>query len=392
MSSRALSRTVGLSLPLLLLAQLGCSKKETPPGAAAPDAAASASAVAAAAPVIPRCEPTSCNDSCTCGETGKCTAGACVRGAEWKMEEVALGAGGTFGCARYANGRVQCAGQNVSAELGHATPTGKTQKQSPALVPEVTDATRLALGDHFACALAKDGRVWCWGASEKGETGAGTFEASATPRAVAGLSDAIALSTGTKHACAIRRGGSVACWGLDDRGQLGDGTKVNHAAPVDVKDVAGVTSLALATYHTCAIAKDGAVLCWGQRGGANGVASPLAGAKKADQLGVSQDEVCVGTAGKVSCFGPSMAKTLTLVPGFADATQIVGSEGLLCALRKDATVTCGDWWGASDGKVGDRAKDARLLAVGGSWECVVGKDDRIACNAALPIKSVVEQL
>jgi hypothetical protein len=390
MSSRPLYRTFGLSCCFLGL--LACSKKEAPSAAVPPDAAASASVVVApAAPVIPRCEA-SCSDGCTCGETAKCTAGACVRGAEWKIEELALGAGATFGCARYSNGRVQCAGQNASAELGHATATGKTTKQSPALVPDVTDATHIALGDHYACALVKDGHVWCWGASEKGETGAGTFEASAPPRAVTGLSDATVLSAGNKHACAIRRGGSVVCWGLGDRGQLGDGAKANHASLVEVKDVAGATSLALATYHSCAVAKDGAVLCWGQRGGANGVPAPLAGAAKSDQLGVSQDEVCVGTAGKVSCFGPSMAKTLTVVPGFADATQIAGSEGLLCAMRKGGTVTCGDWWGASDGKVGDRAKDARLLAVGGSWECVVGKGDHITCNAAMPTKTVIEQL
>jgi hypothetical protein len=359
MSSRSLYRTLGLSCCLLGL--LACSKKEVPSAAVPPDAAPSASvAIAPAAPVIPRCEA-SCTDACTCGETAKCTAGACVRGAEWKIEELALGAGATFGCARYANGRVQCAGQNASAELGRATATGKTAKQSPALVPGVTDATHIALGDHYACALVKDGHVWCWGSSEKGETGAGTFEVSAPPRAVMGLSDATALSAGSKHACAIRRGGSVVCWGLGDRGQLGDGTKANHASLVEVKDVAGATSLALATYHSCAVA-------------------------------VSQDEVCVGTAGKVSCFGPSMAKTLTVVPGFADATQIVGSEGLLCAMRKGGTVTCGDWWGASDGKVGDRAKDARLLAVGGSWECAVGKDDHITCNAAMPTKTVIEQL
>jgi hypothetical protein len=130
----------------------------------------------------------------------------------------------------------------------------------------------------------------------------------------------------------------------------------------------------------------------GQRGAPlGGVAVPL-GVAKSDGIGATQDELCVSTAGKVSCFGPSMNKTLTLVPGFADATLLAGGDGLMCALRKSGVVTCGDWWAAADGKVTDKATDARTVAVGGSFECIVGKDDHIACNAALPTKSVIEQL
>lgn len=385
------SRFVFLALPALVVGGLACSKKEAPAGGPT-DAAPSASVAAPSAPAIPRCEPASCSATCTCGETATCTGGQCVRGTEWKIEELALGAGGTFGCARYANGRVQCAGQNTSAELGYASATGKTTNHSPALVPGVTDATRITLGDHAACALTKSGKVFCWGAADKGQSGAGTFDASPAPREVTGLSDAIALAAGSKHTCAIRREGTVVCWGLDDRGQLGDGAKANRATPVEVSGVTGATSVALATYHSCALAKDGAALCWGQRGGASGVAAPIPGATKSDLLGMGQDEVCVGAAGKVSCFGPSLSKTLVAVPRFADATQLAGSDGLLCALRKNAALTCGDWWAASDGKIADRATDARLFAVGGAWECAVGKDDKITCNAALPTKPVIEQL
>ncbi|MDB5216617.1 MAG: regulator of chromosome condensation [Myxococcaceae bacterium] len=385
---------LGVVIVVASFAGIACSKTERSAPAGVSDAAASTGAASVAAPVepvIPRCDESTCSDKCTCGETGTCKGGHCAREPEWKIEELALGAG-SFGCARYTNGRVQCAGQNALGQLGRGMRTPNTKNQSPATVKEVADATRIVAGAAHACALAKDGRVWCWGSGANGELGSGTAEGSSTPRLVAGLADATALWAGNTHTCAIRKSGAVACWGVNDRGQLGDGTKENRSSPVEVKGVAGATRLALAFYHSCAVAKDGLVLCWGQRGApVGGVAVPL-GVPKSDQIGASQDELCVGAAGKVSCFGPSMNKTLTLVPGFTDATQLSGGDGLMCALRKNGTVTCGDWWAASDGKVTDKSADARALAVGGSFECIVGKDDHVACNAALPTKTVIEQL
>jgi alpha-tubulin suppressor-like RCC1 family protein len=374
------------------LAGVACSKADRATPSGSSDAAPpSASAVIATELVIPRCDESTCSDKCTCGETGTCKGGHCVREPEWQVEELALGVG-SFGCARYTNGRVQCAGQNANGQLGRGTRTPNTKNEPPTTVKEVSDVTRIVAGREHACALAKDGRVWCWGAGANGELGSGTAEGSVTPRPVAGLADAIGLWVGNAHTCAIRKTGAVACWGVNDRGQLGDGTKENRSSPVEVKGVAGATKLALAFYHSCAVAKDGLVLCWGQRGAPQGgVAVPL-GVPKSDQIGATQDELCVSTAGKVSCFGPSMNKTLTLVPGFADATLLAGGDGLMCALRKGGIVTCGDWWAAADGKVTDKATDARTVAVGGSFECIVGKDDHIACNAALPTKSVIEQL
>ena len=361
-------------------------------GAAVPSSAPSAVASAGAdRPVTPWCDPASCTDACTCGEASACTGGRCVRDAAWKIEEIALGRS-SFGCARYTNGRVQCAGQNSLGQLGRGATTPGKRLESPASVTDVAGATRVVAGNAHACALAKDGRVWCWGSGENGELGSGTAQSSATPHLVAGLSDATALWAGNMHTCAIKRTGGVVCWGVNDRGQLGDGTKVNRASPVEVTGVAGATKLALASYHSCAVAKDGLVLCWGQRGAPNsGLAAPL-GVPKSDLIGASQDELCVGAAGKVSCFGPSMTKTLALVPGFTDATQLSGGDGLICALRKNGTVTCGDWWAAADGKVTDKATEAHGLAVGGAFECILGKDDLVSCNGALPTKTVIEQL
>ncbi|MEA2750503.1 MAG: hypothetical protein QOI41_4646, partial [Myxococcales bacterium] len=236
---------LGVVIVVASFAGIACSKTERSAPAGVSDAAASTGAASVAAPVepvIPRCDESTCSDKCTCGETGTCKGGHCAREPEWKIEELALGAG-SFGCARYTNGRVQCAGQNALGQLGRGMRTPNTKNQSPATVKEVADATRIVAGAAHACALAKDGRVWCWGSGANGELGSGTAEGSSTPRLVAGLADATALWAGNTHTCAIRKSGAVACWGVNDRGQLGDGTKENRSSPVEVNGVAGATRL-----------------------------------------------------------------------------------------------------------------------------------------------------
>ncbi len=101
----------------------------------------------------------------------------------------AASAGAANTCALFANGTVKCVGsQAIYAE----TPTAGGDKTAR-LIGGLTDATQIAVGDGFGCALRKTGG------------GAG----------------------GTKP--------SVACWGKNAKGQLGDGTTTNNATPVQVK-------------------------------------------------------------------------------------------------------------------------------------------------------------
>jgi hypothetical protein len=388
---------------LSLFLVTGCKSAPAPSeGAtdAAPRASAASSAPSAsptpsasAAPATSACgEGAACSAQCPCGNHATCNGGKCEREAGWKVEELALG-GGTFGCARYTNGQVWCAGQNAMAQLGRGTraPDGTVGYEAPAQVTGVTDAVRVAAGVSSACALVKDGHVWCWGLGGNGETGSGAFDVSPTAKAIDGLTDATGLGVGGSHACAIRRGGTVVCWGFNARGQIGDETTENRAKPTPVKGVTGATALALGLQHSCAGTTGNGVMCWGARGGPMGVAVHVTDFARDDAFGASQSDTCVGR-GAVNCFGPGFHTLPKPVAGFADATQIAGNNGVLCALRKGGRVTCGDWTKSVDGKVADRRADARLVAVGGSWECTVGKSERVVCNDAHPAKAVLEQL
>ena len=39
------------------------------------------------------------------------------------------------------------------------------------------------------------------------------------------------VSAGGSHTCALAGDGRVYCWGLNQNGQLGDGTRTNHSSP-----------------------------------------------------------------------------------------------------------------------------------------------------------------
>lgn len=380
----ALSGRNALAFSILVLG--GC-KREPAPHAGSADAAAPVATTSTVSAAGSASASGACGAS-TCGARWVCDAGACTRETAWRIEELAVGAA-TFGCARYANGQVWCAGQNAMAQLGRGTRAaiGASDVEGPAPVGGVTDATRLVAGVMHACALVKDGRVWCWGFGTSGEVGGGSFDVVPTAVAVAGITDAIDIAAGTSHTCALRKGGRVACWGFNDAGQLGDGTKENRAQPVDVKGVVGAKELALGFHHSCALVGAG-VTCWGSAGGKSGVAAAKPGIANAEHVAAAAARTCVTTRNAVTCFGDG---SLSDAPSLHDALRLAGGNDTMCGLTAAGAVTCIDTRSPKDAGVA-KSTTARLLAVGGSWECVVRRDEQVECNAELPTRAVLQAL
>ena len=133
--------------------------------------------------------------------------------------------------------------------------------------------TALDAGNGFACALATDGTVWCWGRGDRGQLGNDpaidpSVRALPVQVPLEGFT-AVGISVGHAHACAWDAEGGARCWGANERAQLGARDRDAHAGPQAVTAVVPplpIASMAAGGEHTCAIVEDPEtyrVVCWG---------------------------------------------------------------------------------------------------------------------------------
>jgi alpha-tubulin suppressor-like RCC1 family protein len=145
-------------------------------------------------------------------------------------------------CALRANG-ITCWGLNDVGQLG-ADPVALPMRgfASPTPITGTAGATALGVAEHVSCAVKGDATVFCWGA-DLAALGDGGVGSSFAPVAIKGplgvglLTNVAAVAPGARHACALKKDGTVWCWGKNDRGQLGDGTTVDSAYPVKVTNL-----------------------------------------------------------------------------------------------------------------------------------------------------------
>jgi alpha-tubulin suppressor-like RCC1 family protein len=191
----------------------------------------------------------------------------------------------TSACAIVSGGNVVCWGEDLSGQIG---PNGMTSTCSgddpcsttPVAVPGVSNATAIATGSFFACALISGGTVECWGDNQDGTLGSSetalcgelTYACSSAPLKVAGLSGVTQIAAGDDFACALLSGGTVECWGDNGYDELGNagvtgpcigGSNVCSSSPVQVSGLTGATSIAAGGDFACAVVQSGGVMCWG---------------------------------------------------------------------------------------------------------------------------------
>lgn len=92
--------------------------------------------------------------------------------------------------------------------------------------------------DNTACAVLKDGSLYCWGSNDSGQVGDGTHTLRAAPFLVGvGYLD---VKTSGGATCALRIGGAVACWGAIGRSTLGPVTVAGITQAVELADLSTV--------------------------------------------------------------------------------------------------------------------------------------------------------
>lgn len=124
-----------------------------------------------------------------------------------------LACGAEHCCAIRADASAWCWGKGERGALGDG---GSVDRFAPVAVAGVADAADVGLGLAFGCVRTRGGEVHCWGANDKGQLGRGSGDAAPLGAAAAkvdGIADADKLVVGEAFACAHTRAGRVFCWG-----------------------------------------------------------------------------------------------------------------------------------------------------------------------------------
>lgn len=251
---------------------------------------------------------------------------------------VQIASGGFHTCVRGKSGAVYCLGRDADGQLGRGS-TGAPD-QTPAAVPQITDAVDLASGGFHSCAIRADNTVSCWGLDTDGQIGDGAVSANQPdPVAVTGLDRAVQLSLGDFHSCARRDDGSVHCWGRNSSGQLGAQTvSANRPTAAAVAGVVKALDLYTGDDSACAIEATGEAVCWGNNNNEHLVAGggdPLLEATPTGISGGLQD-VAIGrrhtcflvTGADVECAGTNSFGELGV--GTMTTAEALGQSQLSC--------------------------------------------------------------
>jgi alpha-tubulin suppressor-like RCC1 family protein len=164
------------------------------------------------------------------------------------------------------DGQVWCWGASAHGALGDGG--GAASRPYPRAVnsPAIRFKSVVAGGDH-TCALAEDGRAWCWGQNLAGQLGDSSFanERLTPVRVAQGAVTFTSIAVDGSVSCALASTGEVFCWGSNFSGQLGDSTTGYRRFPKPVPGVeSDFTSLAVGATHVCGLTPDGRAGCWGK--------------------------------------------------------------------------------------------------------------------------------
>jgi alpha-tubulin suppressor-like RCC1 family protein len=152
-------------------------------------------------------------------------------------EVTMISTGGAHTCAVDRNGTAWCWGNNESGELGDGSSERRTE---PVKVQRLSGVAQISAGGGYlgghTCAVKRSGTAWCWGNNLSGQLGQGSITQNRPfPGRVGGLKTLATVVASGRHTCAVARDGRVFCWGKNEDGQLGDSTRTDRPRPVQLR-------------------------------------------------------------------------------------------------------------------------------------------------------------
>ena len=164
------------------------------------------------------------------------------------------------------NGKIWSWGFNSSGQLGDNTTVSKS---TPVAISGTTKTFCIISTNTYSAgttlAIDKNGRLWGWGTNALGQIGDNTNTSKLTPVSVLGaVKTFCGIAVGFQHSAAIDKNGKIWTWGSSLRGELGDNTTVSKFTPVSILGATKTfCKITAAGYSTHAIDKNGLVWGWG---------------------------------------------------------------------------------------------------------------------------------
>ena len=154
-----------------------------------------------------------------------------------------ISAGAGHSCGATPDGRGYCWGENGWGETGNgwAYVPDRPAEPAPARVTHYGEIqfSHLSAGVNFSCGRRTQRSVYCWGRGDLGQLGNSQLRNYVVPQWVGPGPGRLrvfnndvfeTVEAGGRHACALARDGTVYCWGSGAQGQLGTGEWLSTVA------------------------------------------------------------------------------------------------------------------------------------------------------------------
>lgn len=180
--------------------------------------------------------------------------------------------GAAHQCVILTSGQAECRGWNTRGQTGTGAQTTDPVASWTAIGGE-SRFTSISGSLNHTCALAADGRAYCWGNNGRGQLGLGVtvpFDLPAPVEVGGGHRWLNVQARGHSQTCGVTTANVPLCVGHNDFLQVG---RMPYAGADSVLAEWGtghrMTVIRTEDFHTCGVQSDGAVFCSGRTGAAS---------------------------------------------------------------------------------------------------------------------------